>query len=203
MHPDELPSLQAQLPEPAAAWLAEAITTIRSEPGNWEAFLLLWSRAGRQLGIPADVPGRALLLRAALESQPAPSHPALVDDLFATGEIRERVALLRALPELPASERFAAIAIEAVRSNATSVVEAIACDNPYPKGHFPDAAFHQMVVKCLFLGLPLSRIEGLAERSSSELKRMVTDYASERRAAGRSVPADVALVLEGGKNAPV
>jgi hypothetical protein len=203
MHPDDSPSLLAQLPEPAAAWLGEAIATLKSEPGNWESFLPLWSRAGRQLGIPADVPGRALLLRTALESQPGPSQPALVDDLFATGEIRERVALLRALPELPGPERFAAIAIEAVRSNATSVVEAIACDNPFPRGHFPDAAFHQMVVKCLFLGLPLSHIEGLAARSSAELKRMVTDYASERRAAGRSVPADVDLVLEGGKSAPV
>jgi len=42
--------------------------------------------------------------------------------------------------------------------------------------------------------VPLARMIGLAERTTHELVRMVEAYASERRAAGRPVPGDVALI---------
>ena len=51
-----------------------------------------------------------------------------------------------------------------------------------------------MVLKCLFCEVRLARVEGLARRVTPELCRMVEAYASERRAAGRPGPEDVALV---------
>jgi hypothetical protein len=54
-----------------------------------------------------------------------------------------------------------------------------------------------MVLKAIFIEVPVSRIEGLDRRNGAELRRMARDYASERRAAGRPVPSDVDLLLAG------
>jgi len=43
----------------------------------------------------------------------------------------------------------------------------------------------------------LERIVGLQSRVNAELTRMATDFAAERRAAGRSVPADIGLAMTG------
>jgi hypothetical protein len=59
---------------------------------------------------------------------------------------------------------------------------------------FPEHNFNQLVLKAFFTGVAVARIEGLAARRSPELTRMALAYASERRAAGRSVPADLDLV---------
>jgi hypothetical protein len=73
------------------------------------------------------------------------------------------------------------------------IFEAIAAENPFPARHFPDLHFHQLVLKAVFLGVRLPRVLGLAARVNPELARMADDYAAERRAAGRSVPADLDL----------
>jgi hypothetical protein len=48
-----------------------------------------------------------------------------------------------------------------------------------------------MVLKALFLDVPLARIIGLDGRRTPDLTRMARDYAAERRAAGRPVSADL------------
>jgi hypothetical protein len=48
----------------------------------------------------------------------------------------------------------------------------------------------------LFTGSSLDRIVGWEERNNAELVRMATDYASERRAAGRSVPEGIQKILD-------
>ena len=68
--------------------------------------------------------------------------------------------------------------------------------NRYPAAHFPERSFNQLVLKALFVGLPLARIEGLESRLNADLSRMAKDYAGEREAAGRSVPRDIALLTE-------
>jgi hypothetical protein len=88
------------------------------------------------------------------------------------------------------------LAVEACRTSVQTIFEAICCDNPFPARHFPNASWHQMVLKALFTGAPVARIVRLSERVTPELGRMVQDYASERRSAGRAVPADVGRVLE-------
>ena len=115
----------------------------------------------------------------------------VVTDCYRHGDNRERQAVLRALPLLPEAERFLAIAVDACRSHIQPVFEAIACENPYPAAYFPELNFNQMVLKALFTGVALERMFGLGGRLTPELARMANDYASERRAAGRSVPADI------------
>jgi hypothetical protein len=49
-------------------------------------------------------------------------------------------------------------------------------------------------LKALFIETRTARIDGLARRAGSELVRMVEGYASERRAAGRTVPEDIEAI---------
>jgi hypothetical protein len=119
------------------------------------------------------------------------------DELWAHGDNRERQAVLKALPMLPEPQRFELLAVEACRSNVLTVFEAIACENSYPLRHFDELAWNQMVLKAAFIGVALARIIGIDERINPELARMATDFAAERRAAGRPVPDDLALVAKG------
>lgn len=142
-----------------------------------------------------DVARAALILHAARVLEPDGLID-LLDDLFYRGDSPERQALLRTLPMLPNAERALPLAIEACRTNVESVFAAIAFDNAYPAEHFPDRGFNQLVLKALFMDANVDRIVDLAKRTTPELGRMVEDYADERRAAGRPVPAGVPRVLE-------
>jgi hypothetical protein len=155
------------------------------------AVRLAFARAARLADAAAVEAKRVEVLALALQDRDDDAAVVLVDRLFRSGELGEQVSVLRALPKLPAPQRFVALAIEACRTNAEPVFRAIACANPYPAAHFPDLALHQMVLKAIFLGIPVAEIIGLAARVDDELVRMVQGYASERRAAGRPVPADV------------
>lgn len=115
---------------------------------------------------------------------------------FEQGDAREQQSWLRALALWPEARAFLPSAIEACRTNIIPVFEALACENPYPAAHFPDRNFNQLVLKAMFNSIELSRIPGLAERRNAELSRMARDYAAERTAAGRSVPADIDLALK-------
>lgn len=107
---------------------------------------------------------------------------------FLYADLGESCALYRALPLLPHGERFVWRAGEGCRSNVRVLFEAVACDSPYPACHFDDTAWHQLVIKAVFVDAPLWRVHGLDARLSPELARMALDLADERRSAGRSVP---------------
>lgn len=142
--------------------------------------------------------GRTVLLLCAAEGLNVDEQPELIDALYARGDNAEREALLRALPILPDPDRFLATAVEACRSNVQTVFEAIACENPYPVRYFPELSFNQMVMKAIFIGVPLRRIERLATRIAPALVRMAGDCVKERTAAGRPVPEDIQLITSGG-----
>jgi hypothetical protein len=76
------------------------------------------------------------------------------------------------------------------------VFEAIVCENPYVARFFPALSFNQAVLKAIFLEVSVRRIERFESRITRELQRMAADYASERRAAGRSIPADTHYICE-------
>lgn len=145
-------------------------------------------------GSTVDELARVVVVRALARDAAAPF--ATIRRLFSAGDNRERVAILRALPLLEAPERFAPLATEACRTNVKPVFEALACENAFPARHLADEAFFQMVLKAVFLSTSVARIEGLAARANDELGRMARGYASERRAAGRSVPDDIDRILE-------
>jgi hypothetical protein len=178
----------------AAAFAAAGRRLGRSPIGEVGAAKLAAAGLPWAAGSGADECGRGALVLAALGSLDPAEHVPLVRDLLRRGEIRERQAVLRVLAGVPDPARFIELAVDACRSNVQSVFEALACDNAYPAREFSDPAYFQMVLKALFVGAPLARVIGLAERTTPELVRMALAYASERRAAGRPVPADVALI---------
>ncbi len=119
-----------------------------------------------------------------------PSSPATVKGvlaLFQTADLGEHVALVRALFLLPDAAALLHIAREAIRSNMGDVFRAISQRNPYPAEHFDEIAWNQMIVKCLFVELPLAPVHGLDSRANAELARMITGLARERWAAGREI----------------
>jgi hypothetical protein len=119
----------------------------------------------------------------------------LAEDCFRHGDSGERRAVLRCLSQLKEPERYVELAAQACRSSVQTVFEALAGENPFPAATMPDLLFNQMVLKALFTEMALDRIVGLASRLTPELSRMAADYAQERRAAGRSVPADIEKFL--------
>ena len=111
-----------------------------------------------------------------------------IENLFSTAELQELVALYSALPVLAYPDHWLFRATEAVRSNMGVVFDAVAFGNPYPATYFSQAAWNQMVLKCIFNDKPIHLIHGLKQRANAELAGNLSDLAHERWAAGRQLP---------------
>lgn len=133
-----------------------------------------------------DQAGRALLMLSLPHGDPE-AYRRTLQKVFATADVGESVALYQSLPLLPHPDAFRDQAAEGVRSNMTSVFNAVALRNPYPAAYFDESAWNQMVLKAVFIGSPLYLIRGLEARANPMLARMLVDYAHERWAAGRAV----------------
>jgi hypothetical protein len=120
---------------------------------------------------------------------------------YEQGDTREQRSWLRTVAFIPRAELMLPVAVDACRTSIVPLFEAIACENPYPARYFPDRNFNQVVLKALFNGIAVERITGLASRLNPELSRMASDYADERRAAGRSIPTDIDTVILSGAGA--
>jgi len=114
-----------------------------------------------------------------------------IETLFDTAEMNELVALYSALPVLAYPEQWLFRATDAVRSNMGFVFDAIALHNPYPAKYFSELAWNQLVLKTIFNDKPVHFIAGLEERENKNLALILSDFAHERWAAGRSVAPNV------------
>ncbi|MBO0951279.1 EboA domain-containing protein [Fibrella forsythiae] len=144
-------------------------------------------------GIPdwtMDQLARVLLITS-LPTEPEDAYVKAIQTLFDTAELYEFVALYSALPHLTYPGRWLFQATEAVRSNMGPVFDAIAFGNTYPADYFPEAAWNQLVLKCIFNDKPITQITGLDQRANQTLANDLSNFAHERWAAGRTVPADV------------
>ena len=208
-----LTSLRESLDPSGREWLDLAIG--RAAHGTLDDLLTVYTAASRRIGNsplfaagtapPGEPPldrwtkedaARALLVLTRAENAPA----TFKDDAVACyelGDAREQQSWLRALCVLPGPEQFLSYAVDACRSAILTTFEAVACENTYPSLFFPELNFNQMVLKALFNDVALARIIGLEGRLNPEMARMASDYAAERRAAGRSVPADIGMAMQG------
>jgi len=141
-----------------------------------------WNPAGWSI----DQATRTRLVLAVPENN-VNSYLETLDKLFNAGDMGELVALYQMLPLLPYPESHKLRAAEGVRSNIKAVFCAVAHGNPYPAEQLDEGAWNQMVLKCLFIGVPLAPVTGLESRANPRLMRMLCDYAHERWAAGRPV----------------
>jgi len=191
-------ALDARLEPAARDWLATALEAVRRDPGTVRGY---FPAVGRRLGRdpldpaadPADVhawtvddAGRVELLRAA--------GGADLERLYMHGDAAERRGVLRALDVLPPTAEGRAVLLDALRTNDVRLVAA-AAGGRCAAAELTDAELAQALLKCLFVGVPLTGIPALA-RVPADAARMAADLVRERVAAGRDVPADAWLLLD-------
>ncbi len=189
----------------AQAWLTTALDAI--DPDALSGVRVLLARCARKVGdapLPvADLEAegwtardaaRASVILRVFERAGLEAAVTAYGQWLRRGEQGEQESLLRMLPLLPEPERLVPHAVEACRTNSEVVFRAIACGNPFPAAHFPDDNFNQLVLKAVFMGVPVGEIDGLSGRVTAELLRMADDFAAERTAAGRPVPTDIGLL---------
>jgi hypothetical protein len=142
-------------------------------------------------GWAADEAARAKLLAGATSSD--------VAELYRYGDTNEKLAILKALQLEDIGQAVGvqgtALLADAIRTNDQRLLAAAL--GPYATRHLTPAAFRQAVLKCVFAGVPLAAVDGLPDRADDDLRRMMADFAAERRAAGRPVPQDLQPYLEG------
>src|SRR3954453_9941604 len=194
-------ALEARAKPEGLEWLREAsaavaadVTAIRSR------FPMVGRKVGRaplDAGAdPADVhawtiddAARTLLLVAggrAVEGELA--------ELYRYGDAAERRGILRALPFLELGDRGLYLLDDAIRTNDTRLIAAAL--GPYATEHLPDAAYDQAVLKCVFVGVPITGLDGIPGRVTTDGARMLGAFVHERVAAGRNVPAEVWTVID-------
>jgi hypothetical protein len=110
-----------------------------------------------------------------------------LNKLFETADMHEQQSLYAALPIMPFQHEMMERAIEGLRTNISSVFDAVALNNPYPSQYFDERAWNQMVLKAVFMQRPLYQIQNSDKRANAELAKILVDFAHERWAAGRMV----------------
>ncbi|MGB3441195.1 MAG: EboA domain-containing protein [Actinophytocola sp.] len=189
-------------------WLVEAEQKVRRDPS---AVAALFPAVGRKVGRAplrpeADPQGlvhgtvddlaRSRLLAVLAEVLDAGKLSDEIAQLYRYGDDAERRGVLRGLAALPSATVPAGVELvkDALRANDIRLVAAAMGD--FSARHLDAHSWRHGVLKCLFVGVPLAAVSELDGRTDDELLRMVGDYAEERRAAGREVPADAVTLLE-------
>lgn len=198
----ELDQLHSALPADAVRALDDMLVQLAASP---ESIGRLFPAAARRtargdIGIRDDS-GRTLLaedavrvalFRAAFDHLPADRRTPEVAALYRFGDSDEKRAVLLGLADVDSAAAVGVLE-DALRTNDTRLVAAAMGQ---PAAHLDDGTWRQGVLKCLFVGVPLSAVAALDERSDQELADMIARYAHERVAAGRDVPVDVWRVLD-------
>ncbi|CAM5434421.1 hypothetical protein SALBM135S_02196 [Streptomyces alboniger] len=189
--------LEADLGGAARAWLDQATAEAAAHAGRAEqptrnsipTWELRLAEAGRRCGADHADAARVLLLHA------ASADPATLTRVYGQGTAPERRAVLRALPHLVPGPEALPLVEDALRTNDTRLVAAAV--GPYAARHLAPHDWRHAVLKCLFTGVGVDAVADLPRRArgDEELARMLTDFASERTAAGRAVPDDLHRVL--------
>jgi len=205
--------LQNRAEKTSLDWLAQQVQKIQSL-GSSTSFFLAFSQASRYFKksplnlsleqiqaasdlVPGFDPSHWDLLQTARTSlllhfpQEKNSWFKAINQLFETADMHEHQALFAALPILPFQEDLIPRAIDGLRTNISSVFDAIALNNPFPAQYFAEANWNQMVLKAVFMQRPLFRIHRLEERRNLSLATIASDFAHERWAAGRPVMAEI------------
>ncbi|WP_350287020.1 EboA domain-containing protein [uncultured Croceitalea sp.] len=110
-----------------------------------------------------------------------------VANLIQVADTSELETFLKYLVLLPKSEEFKFAGVEALRTNISTVFDAIALNNPYPSQYFNEQQYNQMYLKAAFMQRDLSEIVGVDQMANKELSRIISDYAHERWAASREI----------------
>lgn len=196
---------------PVKTWLAEARAAIAAEPSAVVRYFATAGRAagrgplrpvedpaGVLFGTTDDAARRELVLSLADSAGSETRIGDLLGSLYRHGDTAERRGVLRGLDALASrpggvDAGLAAAGLEliadALRSNDQSLVAAAA--GPFAAAQLDQHSWRHAVLKLVFMGVSLDAVADLERRADGELARMAEDFAAERAAAGRPVPADL------------
>jgi hypothetical protein len=207
--------LDPSLSESSRIWLQDAIQAIHASSQPIEDLGLYSAMAKRKLGnaclehanaidtnySPLDVrrwtvtdAARLILLMSTIEHDPGQAET-VITNYYRMGDESEHIAVIRGLIFFAPGDYLTVLALDAGRTNNLELLAALILDNPYPACFYGDHEFNQMVLKGLFLGLAIERVEGIEQRANPDLTRMCENYVGEREAAGRTVPMDIWLAI--------
>jgi hypothetical protein len=194
-------SLESRISAEALDWLRETSAAVAADPTAIRSkFPMVGRKVGRETLDPAadradvhawtiDDAARTVLLMAMGEA----AEPELAE-LYRFGDAAERRGLLRALAHLDIGDRGLPFIDDAIRTNDTRLIAAAL--GPYATEHLPDASYDQAVLKCVFVGVPITGLDGVPARVTPDGARMLAAFVHERVAAGRDVPAEVWIVID-------
>jgi hypothetical protein len=194
-------ALEARAQPEGLGWLREAGASVAADPAAIRSrFPMVGRKVGREPLDPAASPddvhawtiddaARTLLLRALGQGTEGE-----LAELYRYGDAAERRGVLRALPFLDIGDRGLGLVDDAIRTNDTRLIAAAL--GPYATEHLPDAAYDQAVLKCVFVGVPITGLDGVPERVTPDGARMLAAFVLERVAAGRDVPAEVWTAID-------
>jgi hypothetical protein len=194
-------ALEARATPEGLAWLREASANIAADPAAIRTrFPMVGRKVGREPLDPGadaadifawtvDDAARTLLLLALGDAAEGE-----LSELYRFGDAAERRGILRALPFLELGDRGLYLTDDAIRTNDTRLIAAAL--GPYATEHLSDAQYDQAVLKCVFVGVPITPVDGVPARVTPDGARMLAAFVHERVAAGRDVPAEVWIVID-------
>lgn len=199
--------LEDNVSEENKAWLLSKIKNIVETESTKDLYLTYSLiptkiKTTDQLSFPADSDGlggylglqdanlqqiaRIYLLFKVLEAKEE-FFKSKVANIIEVADKSELETFLKFLVLLPNPENYKAQAVEALRTNISTVFDAIALNNPYPALYFNEQQWNQMYLKAAFMQQDLTAIEQVDKRANQELARIISDYAHERWAASREI----------------
>ena len=157
----------------------DPVDTFQLEDKELHRYLELQGANKRQMA-------RIYLLADVLMADPEFFAPK-VNNIIQVADTSELETFLKYLILLPDAERFKTTAVATLRTNVSTVFDAIALNNPYPSKYFNDQQWNQMYLKAAFMQRDLSKIADIDKRANRDLARIISDYAHERWSASRNI----------------
>jgi hypothetical protein len=194
-------ALEARAKPEGLEWLREASAAAAADASSLRSrFAMVGRKVGRETldedADPSDVwawtvedAARVLLLMAAGERAEAE-----LAELYRFGDAAERRGVLQALPYLNIEDRGLALVDDAIRTNDTRLIAAAL--GPYATKYLSDEQYDQAVLKCVFVGVPITGLDGIPSRVTPDGARMLGAFVHERVAAGRDLPPEVWTVID-------
>ena len=202
-----LAALFEQLHEESRNWLQTAHTQLENSSNSeerFERFIRYSAMSKRKVGgeplkvLPnwhCDQAARLSLLNQLLHFDTPDNQAARVKEAFKFGDESEQIAIIKGLTLLPCASDLVDLAISTGRTNSLNLFAAIALNNDFAAKYYQPHAYHQLVLKTLFMDLDISQMVGLKAHCCPELSGLAIDLVNERLAAGRKPPGGINLAI--------
>ncbi|MGR3857222.1 EboA domain-containing protein [Chryseobacterium indologenes] len=128
---------------------------------------------------------------------PEDQNIAIVKKLTQSADISELISIYKGIFFLENAYEFVPLVEEGIRTNITSVFDAVALLNPFAARYLPQQSWNQLVFKALLKGRPLYQIINLDLRKNEQLAFITTGYIHERWSERKTVSPEIWRLMEG------